>query len=128
LQLEERHRHSSPRSSAPWVILPWVFATRLLARPAARTTPSAILLFVLAGAAAVAIEMPVDLKPGAGADKVEGHCGACHSLDYIRMNAPFLDAAGWDTEVNKMINAYGAPISTADAKTIADYLNANYGK
>jgi hypothetical protein len=89
---------------------------------------SAILLFMLGGAAVMASEMPVELKPGTGADKVEGHCGACHSLDYIRMNAPFLEAAGWDAEVSKMINAYGAPISSADAKTIADYLKANYGK
>jgi sulfite dehydrogenase (cytochrome) subunit B len=96
-----------------------------------RNMPSTAVLaviFLFAGAAAIADEMPVDLKAGSGADKVEGHCGACHSLDYILMNAPFLDAAGWDAEVNKMISAYGAPISAADAKTIADYLKANYGK
>jgi hypothetical protein len=29
--------------------------------------------------------------------------------------------------VAKMINAFGAPIDPADAKTIADYLKANYG-
>jgi DMSO/TMAO reductase YedYZ molybdopterin-dependent catalytic subunit len=27
--------------------------------------------------------------------------GACHSLDYIVMNSPFLDAAHWDAEVAK---------------------------
>jgi hypothetical protein len=87
----------------------------------------AVFLFAFAGAAAAG-EIPVDLRPGVGIDKVESHCAACHSLDYIRMNAPFLDAAGWDAEVSKMINAYGAPISAGDAKTIADYLKANYGK
>jgi sulfite dehydrogenase (cytochrome) subunit B len=80
------------------------------------------------GGAAVADEMPVQLKAGAGADKVEGNCAACHSLDYIRMNSPFLNAAGWDAEVTKMINVFGAPISAADAKIIGDYLKANYGK
>jgi hypothetical protein len=43
------------------------------------------------------------------------------------MNSPFLNAAGWDAEVAKMINAFGAPIDAADAKIIADYLKSNYG-
>jgi hypothetical protein len=34
----------------------------------------------------------------------------------------------WDAEVTKMIKAYGAPISDADAKEIADYLAKNYGQ
>jgi mono/diheme cytochrome c family protein len=79
-------------------------------------------------AAAAADERPVPLKAGPGDDKVEANCAACHSLDYIRMNSPFLDPAGWDAEVTKMINAFGAPISAADAAIIADYLKANYGK
>jgi hypothetical protein len=33
----------------------------------------------------------------------------------------------WDAEVTKMIKAFGAPISDADAKAIVDYLVANYG-
>jgi predicted transcriptional regulator len=43
------------------------------------------------------------------------------------MNSPFLNAAGWNAEVTKMIKAFGAPISDADAKAIAAYLAANYG-
>jgi hypothetical protein len=43
------------------------------------------------------------------------------------MNSPFLTAAMWDAEVAKMINAFGAPISEADARAIGDYLKANYG-
>jgi uncharacterized protein (DUF697 family) len=43
------------------------------------------------------------------------------------MNSPFLDAAKWQAEVAKMIKAYGASIGPEDAKTIADYLAANYG-
>ena len=72
-------------------------------------------------------ERPVELKPGPGLDKVEGHCGACHSLDYIQINSPFLNAAGWNAEVTKMIKAFGAPIDAADAKAIVDYLAKNYG-
>ena len=67
---------------------------------------------------------------GLVADEPEGaedYCNACHSLDYPRMNAPFLNRQGWETEVNKMITAFGAPIGPSDAKTIVDYLVANYG-
>jgi sulfite dehydrogenase (cytochrome) subunit B len=82
---------------------------------------------VLLAAPAVAEEKPLQLKQAAGLDKVEGNCGACHSLDYIQMNSPFLNPAGWDAEVTKMIKVFGAPVSEADAKAIGDYLKANYG-
>lgn len=73
-------------------------------------------------------EKPVQLKQATGVDKVEDHCAACHTLDYIVTNSPFLNAAGWDAEVTKMINAFGAPINPGDAKAIGDYLKANYGQ
>jgi sulfite dehydrogenase (cytochrome) subunit B len=76
---------------------------------------------------ATAAEKPVHLKRATGIDKVEVSCAACHTLDYIPMNSTFLNAAGWDAEVAKMINAFGAPIDQADAKIIGDYLKANYG-
>jgi mono/diheme cytochrome c family protein len=76
---------------------------------------------------ALADEKPVQLKKADGLDKVEANCQACHSLDYIPTNSPFLNPAGWDAEVNKMIKAFGAPIEEADAKAIADYLKKNYG-
>ena len=90
------------------------------------------LIIALAAAAtalpAAAEEKPVELKKAPGLDKVEGNCSGCHSLDYIVMNSPFLDAARWDAEVAKMIKAYGAPIDPVDAKTIGDYLKQNYGE
>jgi mono/diheme cytochrome c family protein len=95
-----------------------------------RIIPLAVLVVLVvgtAGAAAMADEPIIDLKPGPGLDKVQGNCGACHSLDYIQMNSPFLNAAGWNAEVTKMMKAMGAPISDADAKAIADYLAKNYG-
>ena len=69
----------------------------------------------------------VPLKAGVGQETVEAYCGACHSLDYLRQNAFFLNRQGWETEVNKMIKAYGAPIQPADAKIIIVYLATNYG-
>jgi sulfite dehydrogenase (cytochrome) subunit B len=90
-----------------------------------------IALFALAAAStampAAAEEKRVDLKKAPGLDAVERNCSGCHSLDYIQMNSPFLNPAGWDAEVTKMIKAFGAPIGDADAKAIADYLKANYG-
>jgi mono/diheme cytochrome c family protein len=75
----------------------------------------------------LAQEQDIKLKAGPGLDKVQGNCAACHSLAYIPMNSPFLNAAGWTAEVTKMIKAMGAPIGDADAKAIADYLAKNYG-
>jgi sulfite dehydrogenase (cytochrome) subunit B len=86
----------------------------------------AVTTAVMLGSAA-AEERSVQLKPGPGLDKVASNCTGCHSLDYVQMNSPFLNAAGWDAEVAKMINAFGAPIDAADAKIIADYLKSNYG-
>jgi mono/diheme cytochrome c family protein len=82
---------------------------------------------VLMAGSAFADEQVIKLKPGPGLDKVEGNCQACHSLAYIPMNSPFLNAAGWDAEVTKMRKALGAPIDDEDAKAIANYLKANYG-
>jgi mono/diheme cytochrome c family protein len=84
-------------------------------------------LVALPALPALADEPTIKLKPGPGLDKVEANCGACHSLVYIQMNSPFLNAAAWNAEVTKMIKAFGAPISDGDAKDIAAYLAANYG-
>ena len=93
-----------------------------------RSITLAMLSAAVTWVAAAAGEKPVQLKQAPGADKVEANCAACHTLDYIPMNSPFLNAAGWDAEVTKMINAFGAPINQADAKIIGDYLKANYGQ
>ncbi len=77
---------------------------------------------------ALAQEQEIKLKPDPGLDEVEGNCAACHTLAYIPMNSPILDAAGWNAEVTKMIKAMGAPIDDTDAKAIVDYLAKNYGR
>ena len=76
---------------------------------------------------ALADETAIQLKQGPGLDQVLNNCGACHSLDYIQMNSPFLKPAAWDATIAKMIKAFGAPISDDDAKAIGAYLKANYG-
>ena len=82
---------------------------------------------LLAAGVVIAAEQRIALKDGPGRDKVEANCAACHSLDYILGNSPFMNRAVWDAEVTKMIKAFGAPISDADAREIVDYLTKNYG-
>jgi mono/diheme cytochrome c family protein len=86
-----------------------------------------VIAFIAALIALPAAAADVQLKKGPGLDKVEANCQACHTLAYIPMNSPFLNAAGWGAEVTKMIKAFGAPIDDGDAKTIAEYLAKNYG-
>jgi hypothetical protein len=81
----------------------------------------------LAVSAALAAETPIPLKDAPGRAAVENLCSGCHSLDYIRINAPFMNKQTWTAEVNKMINAFAAPIPQNDAAAIIDYLAANYG-
>ena len=87
----------------------------------------ALLLLLLVSTPALAQEEKVVLKDAPGRDKAM-QCLACHSLDYIQMNSRFLDKAGWTASVNKMINAFGAPIQKEDVDAIATYLNENYGR
>ena len=84
------------------------------------------LIAVTIALVAAAQESRIQLKDGPGKDKVMA-CVACHSLDYIQMNGRFMNKAGWTASVNKMINAFGAPIDKADVDTIATYLAQQYG-
>ncbi len=75
------------------------------------------------------LEIPmiqVHLKSGPGLDKVSTLCNICHSTDYITMQ-PAFPRSTWTAEVNKMIKVMGAPVNEEDAKTIVNYLVANYG-
>ena len=108
-------------------------ATRIAAAVVAVTVwtaPAAIAVETAAGPATPGAAVPEssdELVAAPGRERA-AQCGACHSLDYIRMNSRFLDHAGWTALVNKMINVYGAPIAKADVETIAAYLAANYGR
>ena len=90
---------------------------------------SALVTIVLIGAVATAFaqERPIPLKEAAGRTVTENICSGCHSLDYIRINAPFMNRQTWTASVNKMVQMFGAPIAPNDAATIIDYLTANYG-
>lgn len=87
---------------------------------------SALAALCCAGLAVAAGEESLRLQDAPGRDLVVARCSVCHSVDYVQMNAPTLDRAGWEKSVRKMIDTFGAPISEADAKSILDYLAANY--
>ena len=93
-----------------------------------KTNLAVLAICTLAAISVAAGEEKVKLKEGAGVDKVRANCVACHSLDYIPLNSPFLDEKGWDAEVKKMINAFKAPIKPEDAVPITEYLARYYGK
>ena len=81
----------------------------------------------IASASAIAAEKNVRLKDGNGVQQVYANCSACHSVDYIVLNSPFLDRKGWEAEVTKMSKAFGAPVKPEDTAVIVDYLVKNYG-
>jgi sulfite dehydrogenase (cytochrome) subunit B len=101
-----------------------------------RRSPALGLLLVLiaatiAAAADKTITMPADdayaaLRPGPGAETARQQCVACHSTDYIVMQ-PRGTAKQWEAVVTKMVKVFGAPVSEQDAKTIVEYLAAQYG-
>lgn len=78
-------------------------------------------------AAVLAGEEEVTLKDAPGREQVMNNCTLCHSVDYIRMNSPFMNKTAWQATTNKMIKVMGAPVSPADLPVIIDYLTRNYG-
>ena len=85
----------------------------------------------LAGAEGTTIFLPPDnalakLAPGPGSELAQTQCQFCHSTDYVVLQ-PRGDAKQWQGVVTKMVNVFGAPISEADAKAIAEYLTTAYG-
>ena len=85
-------------------------------------------VMVLGVASARADESSVQLTQADGVERVQAYCAICHSLDYIVMNSPFQDRAGWDKTVTKMVKVMGAPLTPEDTAVIVDYLASNYGK
>ena len=86
---------------------------------------SALILALCAGLA-VAGEESVQLQDAPDRDLVVARCSVCHSVDYVQMNAPVLDRAGWQKSVRKMIDQFGAPIGEDDANRIIEYLATHY--
>jgi cytochrome c5 len=67
---------------------------------------------------------PVALPEGAGKQLVETRCALCHDLE--RIAAVKRKKQDWPTIVADMV-AWGAPATPDQARTIGDYLAANFG-
>ncbi|HKM87343.1 MAG TPA: hypothetical protein VJX48_01945 [Xanthobacteraceae bacterium] len=67
---------------------------------------------------------PVALPDGHGKDLVETRCGLCHDLESVATVKRHKQ--DWPIIVANMV-AWGAPATPEEAKTIADYLAANFG-
>ncbi len=82
---------------------------------------------LVASSGARAAERPVTLKPGDARELVQSRCAACHSLDYVLMNSPFLSPEQWQASVTKMCT-FGAPLTDDEARAVVAYLASTYGK
>jgi mono/diheme cytochrome c family protein len=56
-----------------------------------------------------------------GSEAANNNCLACHSAGMV-LTQPALSKAQWRSEVEKMRNAYKAPIDPSDVDAIVDYL------
>lgn len=103
--------------AAMWVPVSPVAAAAPVSRKAARPA-----------AQQAAQPVPEDqAAPGPGRELFIAHCSSCHSMDYIRMHAPFGTRALWESSVAKMRNAFKAPVGDEDARAIVEYLSVAYG-
>jgi len=85
------------------------------------------MLAAISSSAARADESGEKLKATPDVALVVSKCTICHSIDYIKMNAPFMKRPGWEAEVRKMVKVMGAPVDDAEFTRIVDYLTQQYG-
>ena len=77
----------------------------------------------------VSLDLPESQRTfpgGAEADAINNNCLVCHSAGMV-LNQPALPRATWTAEVNKMIDAYKAPVAPEDVGAIIDYLSRFHG-
>jgi cytochrome c5 len=96
-------------------------------QPPRRAVKAVAALVLAAAAMARADESALRLKDAPEAVTVRAYCSACHSIDYIQMNSPFMKKAGWEAEVRKMVKVMGAPVPDDEIVRIVNYLATNYG-
>ena len=70
--------------------------------------------------------IPYEIKMGKGFDTVQSNCLMCHSFGYILNQGP-QSREFWREKIEKMVKAFGAPITKKDAKIIEEYLFKHYG-
>jgi mono/diheme cytochrome c family protein len=68
-----------------------------------------------------------DLPPGPGRNEFAKQCVVCHSPRYV-VDQPIFPRKTWTSEVQKMVKAYGAMITSDEQKEIVNYLVYWHGK
>jgi mono/diheme cytochrome c family protein len=80
--------------------------------------------------AKVSVDLPMSqssFPPGNGADIATGQCLICHSAGMV-LRQPPLTQDEWTGEINKMRNAYGAPLPADQVAALARYLSSINGR
>ena len=67
-----------------------------------------------------------EIQPGPNVEIYSKDCLLCHTARYISMQPRFPKSV-WQSEVKKMVDAYGAPIPEVDQPLIVEYLVAVRG-
>jgi cytochrome c5 len=106
------------------LLLPVLLAAWSGAAPAAGPAPAARWVAQRVQQPPGTAAFPGD-SPGARA--ANANCLMCHSADMV-LNQPALGAQAWLAEVNKMRDAFKAPIAPDQVQLIADYLATIKGK
>jgi mono/diheme cytochrome c family protein len=74
--------------------------------------------------AKVSVELPasqVSFPPGNGSEIANAVCLICHSAGMV-LTQPPLTQDEWTVEINKMRNAFGAPLPAGQIEALAKYL------
>jgi hypothetical protein len=93
------------------------------AAPLQAETPSPFVLNSLS------VDLPDDGQtfPGPDAEAINDNCLGCHSAGMV-LNQPALTRRQWAAEVDKMRNAYKAPVPADQVDAIVAYLARTKGK
>ena len=78
----------------------------------------------------VSVELPTSqvlFPPGNGADIANGECLICHSAGMV-LRQPPLTQDEWTSEIDKMRNAFGAPLPADQVEVLAKYLHSINGR
>jgi mono/diheme cytochrome c family protein len=74
--------------------------------------------------AKVSVDLPasqITFPPGDGSVIANAYCLICHSAGMV-LRQPPLTQAEWTVEINKMRNAFGAPLPADQVEALAKYL------
>jgi len=78
----------------------------------------------------VSVDLPVSqisFPPGNGSVIANAYCLICHSAGMV-LRQPPITQDEWTVEINKMRNAFGAPLPADQVETLANYLRSINGQ